>query len=68
MSDIKLRQCTVCQIEKPETEFYKMTKTKLHGRCKVCYKQMRKRFYEENKHTISMKYSVGYYKKTKKTS
>jgi len=64
--EIKNKECSVCHIEKPESEFYKMNKEKLHARCKDCYKQMRNDFYERNKHTISMKYTVGYYKKKKK--
>jgi NAD-dependent SIR2 family protein deacetylase len=64
--EMENKVCSVCHVEKPVSEFYKMNEQKLHARCKDCYKQMRKEFYEKNKHIISMKYSVEYYKKKPK--
>jgi hypothetical protein len=64
--DLTTKVCSVCSLEKPTTEFYKMNEKKLHGRCKDCYKQMRAEFYERNKHIISVKYRIEYYKKKPK--
>jgi hypothetical protein len=53
--------CSICNVEKPITEFYKLNKKYYHARCKICYKVKQYTYYGEIKEIVKLKRILGYY-------
>lgn len=45
-----MKLCTQCGCEKPESEYYQKTPTRLHARCKACMNEFRRNRYVVTKH------------------
>lgn len=53
--------CSICNLEKPIEEFYKLNEKYYHARCKGCYKDKQYHYYKLNKEVVKLKRSIGYY-------
>ena len=53
--------CSICNLEKPITEFYKLNEKYYHARCKICYKGKQYKYYDQIKEVVKLKRALGYY-------
>lgn len=60
------KTCSICNIEKPITEFYRLNDKHHHARCKICYKVKQYLYYDNEKETIKLKRTLGYYELRKR--
>jgi len=46
--ELELKKCSLCNLTKPLTEFYKLTKVLYRCRCKDCHKLSTNTYYKKN--------------------